>query len=217
MDLDSGQGGMMRRLTVLLAALTLTACNAAVSEKPLFSARDARGASGLKPGLWAMLENDACDFDAARPPAQWPDCARPTVITARTLSGPEPENEKAPLPYIFAGGAPRILQIRMEAVSDASEAAYVYFAVEPGPGRPVTSARLWMVQCGPPPKGQPTQLTEHPLPGMSIRDKTCYAAQARTIRDAAGPSRAWGDGPIRLVWVHRMARRQAESQSSIAA
>lgn len=47
----------MRKLLVLLAALSLTACNAVISEMPLFSARDARGAPVLKPGLWAMIED----------------------------------------------------------------------------------------------------------------------------------------------------------------
>jgi hypothetical protein len=181
---------------LLAAAAGLGACNAAVSDRPLFSARDARGAPALKPGLWAMVEDEPCDLErVATDP--WPACAKPVVITARTIAGPE--KDKPPLPYVLAAGSPRILQLAMKDDDEPNETFWFYLALEPEPGTgPVTEATAWLVQCGPPPENQPTQLTEQPLPGMSIEDKTCYAAAAGAIRDAAGPSRAWGDS-LRLV------------------
>src|SRR4051812_38974516 len=105
MDMDPGGYPLMRTLLILLAALSLAACNAAVSEKPLFSARDARGAPALKPGLWAMMENDSCALDVAPPPTQWPECAKPMIFDGRSLTSPS--DGKAPLPYLFAKGSPR--------------------------------------------------------------------------------------------------------------
>ncbi len=202
--MGAGDNPVKRWVLLMAAALSLSACNAAVSEKPLFSARDARGAPVLKPGLWAMIQDEPCNLDRVRT-EPWPQCAKPLVVDARTLTSPN--DGKAPLVYVFARGEPRILQVRIEDDADADQPAYVYLGVAADPGKPVTAATAWLVMCGPPPEGQPNQLTEHPLPGMSIRDKTCYAANARAIRDAAGPSRAWGEKPLRLVWIDGMARR----------
>lgn len=193
----------MRRLLIALAALSLSACNAAISERPLFSARDARGATGLKPGLWAMIENTGqpCPFDAARPPSPWPGCAKPVMISADTIGDlSQGENVMA---YVFAKGRPRILQVEMKDQGIADEAVYAYLAVEPTPGSgPVTEFTGWMVQCGPPGggEGHSTGLTAHPLRGMTIRNHTCFASSARAIRSAAIPSREW-DHTIRVVWV----------------
>ena len=46
----------------------------------------------------------------------------------------------------------------------------------------------------------PPGLTEQPLPGLEIRDKTCFADRAGEVRNAARASRAW-DEPMRMVWV----------------
>lgn len=189
---------MKRLLLAFAAGLSLTACNAAVSDRPLFSAHDARGAPALKPGLWAMVQEEPCNLDrVATDP--WPACAKPVVITARTIAGPE--KDKPPLPYVLARGTPRILQLAMKDDDAPKETFWFYLALEPGAGTgPVTEATAWLVQCGPPPENQPTQLTEQPLPGMTIRDKTCYAGDAGAIRDAAEPSRAWGEH-LRMVRV----------------
>lgn len=199
----------MRTLLILLAALSLTACNAAVSEKPLFSARDAHGAPQLKPGLWAMIEETGegeCVFDAAHPPTPWPGCAKPLKVSPTAMN--DASEEKPPMAYIFARGSPRILQFRFDPDAGDSEVLYVYLGVDAGPGRgPVTEATAWLVQCGPPSggEGHSTGLTDHPLPGMSVRDNTCFASSAQAIRAAAGPSREW-DHPLRLVWVAGLPR-----------
>ena len=194
---------MIRRLLVLAAALSLAACNAAVSERPLFSDRDARGAPTLKPGLWAMIENtgEPCPFDAAHPPTPWPGCAKPVMISGETI-GDLSQGETI-MAYVFARGRPRILQVEMKDQGIADEAVYAYLAVEPAPGSgPVTAFTGWMVQCGPPGggEGHSTGLTGHPLPGMTIRNHACFASSSRAIRSAAIPSRDW-DHTIRVVWV----------------
>lgn len=194
---------MMRPVLILLAALLLTACNAVVSEKPLFGAADARGAPPLKPGLWAMVENEACAFDPANPPAQWPECADPIVFDGRVMR--DPKGEKDPLAYIFAKGDPRILQFAMPDENGSGKIAlYFYLAVKPEPGRgPVTSARAWLVQCGPQPEGRPAdgnELTDRPLPGLTIKDEACLATRPGPLRNAAKESLAWGK-PMRLHWM----------------
>jgi hypothetical protein len=200
---------MRRVLILVLAALSLSACNAAVSEKPLFSARDGRGAPPLKPGLWAMIEETgegACAFDAAHPPTPWPGCAKPLTISPTAMN--DVSGEKPPMAYIFAKGSPRILQFRFDPDAGDGEQLYVYLGVDAGPGRgPVTQATAWLVQCGPPGggEGHSTGLTEHPLRGMTVRDQTCFAGSARAIRAASVPSRDW-DHPLRLVWVAGPAR-----------
>lgn len=59
-----------------------------------------------------------------------------------------------------------------------------------------------MVQCGAPGggEGSSTGLTAHPLTGMTIGDRACFAASARAIRGAAVPSRDW-DHTIGVVRV----------------
>ena len=193
----------MRQLLILLAALSLTACNAAVSERPLFTARDARGQPALKPGLWAMIENtgEPCPFDAARPPTPWPGCAKPVMISEDTIG--DLSQGDTVMAYVFANGRPRILQVEMKDQGIADEAVYAYLALQPAPGSGLIAEFTgWMVQCGPPGggEGHSTGLTAHPLPGMTIRNHTCYAASARAIRSAAIPSRDW-DHTIRVVWV----------------
>ena len=191
---------MARAFLVLLAALVLTACNAVVSEKPLFS----RGGPQLKPGLWAMIEDAGCAFDPANPPARWPDCAGKAVFDGRDMRNPDGDEAFG---YVFAGGQPRILQLRMSDEEDKARALYFFLALEPAPGgREVTEATAWLVQCGPPPASTdpasraPPGLTDAPLPGLEIRDKTCFADRASEVRNAARPSRAWGE-PMRFVWV----------------
>jgi hypothetical protein len=190
---------MTRPLLILLAALVLTACNAVVSEKPLFSARDA---PELKPGLWVLMEDATCQFDPANPPDRWPECASRLVFDGRTMS--DPAGERPPLPYVFARGTPRILQLQMSEREGAGEerSLYLYLAVKPEAGRPVTAAEAWLVQCGPPPEGATggNKLTEAPLPGLTIRDQTCFAVKAPAVRNAARASADWGDH-MRLVWV----------------
>lgn len=196
---------MRRALALLLAALSLTACNAAISERPLFSEQDAQGAATLRPGLWAMIENTGapCPFDAAHPPDPWPGCAKPMMVTERTI-GDLSQGEKV-ASYVLSRGRPGILQVQLTDEGIRDEPVYAYLAVQPvaGGGRdPVTEFTGWLVQCGPPGggEGHSTGLTAHPLPGMTIRGHACYAASARAIRSAAIPSRDW-DHTIRVVWV----------------
>ena len=196
----------MRQVLIVLAALLLTACNAVVSTKPLFSAGDARGAPALKPGLWAMIEGTDCAFDPANPPAQWPECADQVVFDGRLMRAPD--GDKLPLAYILAKGEPRILQLEMRDQEGPAkpETLYFYLALEAEPGGgAVTRAEAWLVQCGPPPPqgpgGRQNQgLTEHPLPGLEIIDKTCFADRVSEVRHAARESRPWGDHMM-LRWV----------------
>lgn len=200
---------MMRQILILAAALMLSACNAVVSVKPLF------GNSGppLKPGLWAMLKDASCTFDPAKPPADWPECASPAIFDGRTMRGPD--GDKLPMRYAFARGEPRILQLELkdedEPAPGEPRALYFYLAVQPEAGRgPVTSAEAWLVQCGPPPatgatgdadSNNSSALTDKPLPGLEITDKTCFADRASEVRNAARESRAWEDKPMRLRWI----------------
>ena len=189
---------MPRLLLLILAALSLAACNAVVSEKPLFSGRSS---PGLKPGLWAMIETPDCAFDATAPTTQWPECADAVVLDGREIR--DPAAGKSPLRYVLARGAPRILQIEMADEDDRERKLYFYMAVEPTSAArgPITEARAWLVQCGPPPEGGANNgLTQQPLPGFAIRDNTCIAVAAGPVRAAAGPSRGW-DEVMTIRWV----------------
>ena len=132
---------MLRSILVLTAALLLTACNAVVSEKPLFRS----GGPPLKPGLWTMLESADCAFDAAKPLAEWPECAGKAVFDGRYMRNPENEER---FRYTFAKGTPRILQLEMtnDDPDDRPRSLYFYLAMEPsaGPG-PVTAGSVWLV------------------------------------------------------------------------
>ncbi|MDE2403944.1 MAG: hypothetical protein KGM17_04415 [Sphingomonadales bacterium] len=180
------------RAAVAVLALPLAACNVVVSQHPWFTA----GADDprLAPGLWVALQNDACTFDATRPLASWPECAKPFFVRGRELlSPPEPDKEQpardaavfadparwqSSTPVIVAGN-PMVMELRADVVQPASEPApkfYLYLALQPlaqAADGTLQALRIWPVFCGPPPppsrQGETQTLDQLGSSGVSKR------------------------------------------------
>ena len=219
---------MQRLLFVLAAALMLGGCNMVYAEQPLFTAADATGAPTLRPGLWSKRAAD-CVFDAAKPIAEWPECADPVLVTPARIGDPGKPDKQGP--YLLAGGDPRVMQ--MELTLDAEKPPiWIFIGLKPlksdAQGR-ITEARTWMVQCGPPPpppaatpappaNETPEQaeariqaeiaatmaagVTLEPLPGLEVKEGMCIARERAPVRNATQASLAWDDGEESIIyWV----------------
>jgi hypothetical protein len=211
---------LMRGLAVLAVALLLGGCNVVVTEKPLLTAADERGAPPLRPGLWRM-EDPKCPVDEALPLDQWPECAGGAVMSPGQMAGYDHKDGKAiwqRIPLVLAAGSPRIAQVAMnEEPPTPSEPAkgYGYAAVKPmkfDPQHRITLIRYWIVQCGPPPPQRqeapksdrlPALGTLHPLPGMKMKpgEAVCTTDSVKALRAAAKASEAWDDEHHTAHWV----------------
>lgn len=170
---------MHRLLFVLAAALMLAGCNMVYAEQPVFTAADAAGAPSLRPGLWAKRRPD-CTFDSAKPAKDWPECADPALVTAERIG--EPANVDKQVPYILAGGDPRVLQLEVKPDTD-KPVVWFFAGLKPlktdAQGR-ITEARTWMVFCGPPPPPRPETPDAAPP-----ENETPEQAEARIQADIA--------------------------------
>ena len=200
-----------KALLAMGAALSLSACNMVVSEKPWF---DAPSGAQLRDGLWANLQTPDCKVDAAAPIAEWPDCASPMLITGTSYSGPpngadgrsvSPDKWQA-LPHVLVGGDPHVDQLRLDPDPKApqpngwgNKPLYLYLALRAvardGEGR-IIAAERWPVLCGPMPKkpreknGVPIFTSEKPFKGIRVEGDACFAESAEALRAAAAASEA---------------------------
>jgi hypothetical protein len=197
----------MRLILVIACALTLSGCNYVVSQDPLFSTPDARGAPRLRPGVWMKPDKD-CAFDQAKPARTWPECARPMLVRPDRLE--DPNHKDKTVFYLVAANDPPIFQIPMS--DDRKKPVYLYggmrIAKRDAQGR-VTGFVSWMAQCGPPPPkprpddAHPRYLTEHPLPGLRIDEESglCIASEPGPVRASVKVSEAWNDDVKPASWV----------------
>ncbi len=221
---------MQRLLSLLAAALLLGGCNLVYAEKPLFTQADAAGAPQLRPGIWAKRAPN-CRFDKAKPVADWPECADPSVVTAERIGDPADATKQ--MPYLLAAGDPRVMQLEVKPDADKP---FVWFFAGLKPlktdrqGR-IVEARTWLVQCGPPPPKPPEKtesdtpanetpeqasarmqaeidaqinasVTREPLPGLTVKEGMCVATEPGPVRNAARASLAWDDDePSVIYWV----------------
>ena len=210
----------MPRLLIAIAGLILlSACNAVVTEQPLFTAADEAGAPPLKPGVWLLFEQPDCKADLDLPLDEWPDCAGGGVIHPGEVID---HDQKAPKgvwehsPFIFAAGEPRIAQLQVkEHVSSGGEdqlkLTYSYAGAratrQDAQGR-IVALTYWFVVCGPPPPkdkdGNDTAMgTLKPFPGLRMKpgDATCTTDSKEVVRSAAVASEAYKQGPLDARWL----------------
>ncbi len=195
---------------VIALAVALVGCNLVYSERPLFSAADAKNGPGLRIGLW--LKRDAgCQFDETRPVRRWPKCAEWQLVRPTDVLGLDAQGRKwTQYGYVLAAGQPRILQVAVQDPQvDGGRAEYFYLGLDPiriDPNGDVVEYRDWLVQCGPPPPTPPPegkhpklvepQVTQAPLPGLvphpdADHPDDCSAQTAVAVRNAAQASLAW--------------------------
>jgi hypothetical protein len=183
-----------------LVSALLGGCSIVGSDAPLFTAADSAGAPVLRPGLWAM-PNENCDYKEASPASGWPRCANATVVTPERLAGGErgPSGEtKGSLAYRIAAGDPPVLQV--SAPEDEKEGPrFIYAGMRSTKsdkkGR-ITEARIWLALCTKPPRFDgpkvPDPATEKLPEGLEARPGgACIAKTAEAVRAAVARSEAW--------------------------
>ena len=202
-----------RRLAIVAAALLGGCTNMVMSERPLFTQADAKGAPVFRPGVWASPE-PGCGVDLKGPLSGWPKCAHGDVMGSNGLSDPN-----IPLKSMVAVGDPFIVQIVIPAeLAKAAKdlpgggASVLYAAIKPtrtdDKGQ-VIAFEGWPVECGPP-SAPPRKaedgsdirfVTKAPLPGVTMVEDHCLAAKAATVRAAASASRGWQTEVHETRWI----------------
>jgi hypothetical protein len=200
----------MRSATIRLAACLalaalLAACNLVYSERPLFTADDAKGAAPLRTGVWLELD-PKCQFDRTQPVTRWPKCAEWILVRPRQILGLETKPRAwTAYDYVLAAGEPRVLQVAVPKSDDADgQLPFVYLGLEArrlDPQGRIIEYRQWTAQCGaPPPQDAKSSrgLTQSPLPGLKPAPDAghpddCLAASADAVRGAVSASTAWSN------------------------
>jgi hypothetical protein len=202
-------------LIVLIAVLTLGACNVVMTSSPMFRGAEAAKQS-LRPGVWSYRKscpaNDPSSGCAAIPGLVVTQTEVSMVALPRAYSVPGEPNAKAT--YRLVDGAPSIIQLRLEGSSPLGEQTFtelLYLAIAPtshdGQGR-IDAADAWPIDCGPPPgpdewnygmQDDERYITNHPLHGLKMQDGNCTPANVAALRSAAVASRAWDI--YKLQWV----------------
>jgi hypothetical protein len=215
----------MRSLLLLTALLLLGACNMVVTKDPLFSKADPPLA--LREGIWREPSDGPCDVDESKPLADWPGCAKGSVIAKGKVGGWETDDKGVRTwrtsDVVFAAGRPAVAQVHltdleMKGVGDLpiKPSFYLYLVIRPtktdDAGR-IIAYTGWPIFCGPPPpdgsKGpdgtSPRMGTLQPLPGLTM-DKdgaNCTTASQDVLRAAGAASEAWAESGSTTVthWV----------------
>jgi hypothetical protein len=200
---QNGPGALA--LVAALIVTVLAACNDVYSERPLFTAADAKGAPALKTGLWVMLD-PKCQFDESRATRWWPKCADWMLVRpGQILALDEKPKSWTVYDYVLAAGSQRVMQVAAPDPDAAgAKTAYFFLGVEPirfDDDGGIAEYREWSTKCGPPPPPSPkgeTQrsLTLEPLAGLqpapdADHPDDCLAHDKGAVQNAARASQAW--------------------------
>ena len=75
-------------LPQLCLCTALSACNVAMSDRPLFADAQRSSTLILEDGLWLMVDAD-CDVDTAKAKDIWPKCSNWVILrNSKMISGP---------------------------------------------------------------------------------------------------------------------------------
>ena len=199
------------RQLALAAAIALAGCNTAYSPVPMLTAEDGANQPSLKPGLWEA----AWPCDGAR---EEPGCHGETnqfVVAADHWQWLDKDSKgKADLfpspTYLAVPGQPLVLQLRLDPGEKSGELNYLFLGLAPlkrDASGAITRAELWIVECGPPPKGGQAggssghpYVTREPLPGMTMTGDNCIPRDRTVLVSAAGLSRNWAEAIPTMSW-----------------
>lgn len=191
--------------------LVLSACNMVVSSEPWLAT--SVDAPVMKPGLWAMLEDEDCEVDADLALEFWPDCAEATVISddGSWYSQKEDSDEWEMITPVLEYDDPVIGQIELPkeiAAKEGGEALFLYFALQPerydSQGK-ISAMRYWLVQCGPLSTSGRSgfRSTDAPFDGLTVREDNCEAESIEALRNAAALSLDLPDGSKPARWISK--------------
>lgn len=191
---------MLRKATILILALWLSACSTVGSDLPLFGVADTAGAPTLRPGLWAAPSR-GCRFSSKAAVEKWPDCANGAVVGTQSILGGRRDAAGAfteVLPFLMAGGDPAVMQIETPPGHDLHGPRFVYAGVRPlasDEAGAIVKARVWLALCAPPTMaGAPAPAKPAKLPpGVVLsKDRTYCLTKAKSpLRAMVRTSEGW--------------------------
>lgn len=185
-------------LLVLLGA-ALGACNAAMSEHPLFGEAQRSANLKLEDGLWYEVRGN-CITNEVLPKDQWPKCAEWVILkNNRAIANSDRDAGEEPLDIFIIDGTPPIIQVKTK--SDGAKTVYGYLvlgAAAYSPARKVSTVNLWFVPCGTEEGRGGSNPQIRPFPGFN---KDCMTTSAEAVRAAAARARSPGPEVVRWKWV----------------
>ena len=182
---------------LLFLCATLSACNVAMSDRPLFAEAQRSTTLILEDGLWLMVDA-GCEVDSAKDKAGWPKCADWVILkdnkmlaSSDTKPGEEPED------LFIVDGTPPLIQ----AESEGADPDYTFVAIESvasSPARRIVSLSAWPVPCGIKDSKKGASAKVAPYPGF---DEKCRTTSVEALRAAAARGREPGTEVVRFRWV----------------
>jgi hypothetical protein len=176
-------------LLLIAASAALGACNAAISDHPMFPESERSSRLVLEDGLWLLVEPD-CDVDTAKPTETWPKCADWVVINHNVaLKSSDNKPNEEPEDVFIVEGKPPLIQAKTK--MNGSDLVYAFLALEAqassSTGR-ITDAKVWMVPCGVEEPTEDATPKVKPYPGFT---EDCMPQTVAALRTAAakGPSK----------------------------
>ena len=182
---------------LLFLCATLSACNVAMSDRPLFAEAQRSTTLILEDGLWLMVDAN-CEVDSAKDKAGWPKCANWVILKnnkIRTSSDTKPTEE--PKNIFIVDGTPPLIQ----AESDDADPEYMFIAIESltnSPARRIVSLNAWPVPCGIQDSKKGPSAKVAPYPGF---DEKCRTKSVEALRAAAARGREPGTEVVQFRWV----------------
>jgi hypothetical protein len=191
----------MRIHSLLLAAIcaVLSACNAAMSDHPMFAEAERSSRISLEDGLWYLVKPD-CEITIAQPKESWPKCADWVIIRANTaIKGSDTKPDQGPEDLFIVDGKPPLIQAKVEA--NGSKDAYGFLALEAqsfSRSKRITSAKVWMVPCGIDEATEGATPKVTPYAGFT---KDCMPETVKALRAAAAKGPAKSTDVVEWRWV----------------
>ncbi len=106
----------MRIHVLLLVSIcaALSACNAAISDHPMFAEGDRSSKISLEDGLWFLVKPD-CEIALVQPKESWPKCADWVIFSSnKAIKGSDAKPDQGPEDLFIVDGKPPLIQAKIE-------------------------------------------------------------------------------------------------------
>jgi hypothetical protein len=175
---------------LVAAAGPLGACNAAISNHPMFQESERSSKLVLEDGLWLLVEPD-CAIDTAKPTQSWPKCSDWVIINHNVaVKSSDNKPDEDPEDVFIVEGKPPLIQAKVK--MNGADFVYAFLALEPqasSPAGKITDGKVWIVPCGVDEAAEGANPKVRPYPGFT---EDCMPQSVDALRAAAakGPAKA---------------------------
>ena len=176
-------------LILLAISASLGACNAALSDHPMFPESERSSKLVLEDGVWVLVKPD-CTVDAAKLPDSWPNCADWVIFNHNAaVKSSDKKSDDGPEDVFIVDGKPPLIQAKMK--MNGTDVVYGFLALDAvsfSKAGKITDGKVWMVPCGIDEATEGATPKVRPYPGFS---EDCMPQSVAALRAAAvkGPSK----------------------------